>query len=100
MAQAVVKISELKSRLSEYLRRVRAGEVLLVCDRDQVVARIEPAGGMGAGAGDDARWLSELERRGTIRRASVSLPRAWLARRPTVGADVVAALLAERTDGR
>ena len=74
-----------KSRLSEYLRRVRAGEVLLACDRDQVVARIEPAGGMGAGAGDDARWLSELERRGTIRRASASLPRSWLARRPTVG---------------
>jgi antitoxin (DNA-binding transcriptional repressor) of toxin-antitoxin stability system len=100
MAHGVVKISELKSRLSEYLRRVRAGEVLLVCDRDQVVARIEPAGGMGAEAGDDARWLSELERRGTIRRAATTLPRGWLARRPKVGADVVAALLAERTDGR
>jgi len=100
MAQGIVKISELKSRLSEYLRRVRAGEVLLVCDRDQVVARIEPAGGRRGEEGDDARWLSELERRGTIRRAAASLPRGWLARRPKVGADVVAALLAERTDGR
>jgi prevent-host-death family protein len=100
MAQAVVKISELKSRLSEYLRRVRAGEVLLVCDRDRIVARIEPAGGMGAEGADDARWLSELERRGTIRRAAASLPRGWFARRPKVRADLVAALLAERTDGR
>jgi antitoxin (DNA-binding transcriptional repressor) of toxin-antitoxin stability system len=100
MAQDVVKISELKRRLSEYLRRVRAGEVLLVCDRDQVVARIEPAGGRGNEGGDDARWLSELERRGTIRRAATSLRRGWLASRPEVGADLVAALLAERDDGR
>ena len=100
MAHGVVKISELKSRLSEYLRRVRGGEVLLVCDRDQIVARIEPAGGRGREGDDDARWLSELERRGTIRRAVASLPRGWLARRPKIRADVVAALLAERTDGR
>src|SRR5262245_8444503 len=100
MAQDVVKISELKRRLSEYLRRVRSGEVLLVADRDRIVARIEPAGGKGAEGGDDARWLSELERRGTIRRAAASLPRRCIAWRPAVGADVVAALLAERADGR
>lgn len=100
MGQAVVKISELKSHLSAYLRRVRAGEVVLVSDRDRIVARIEPAGGMVTDAGDDERWLAELERRGTIRRATSSLPRGWLARRPKVGADVVGALLAERADSR
>lgn len=100
MSQAVVKISELKSRLSEYLRRGRAGEVVLVSDRDRIVARIEPAGGAGAEGMDDARWLAELERRGTIRRAASALPNGWLARRPKMRADVVGALLAERSQGR
>ena len=37
-----VRISELKSRLSEYLRRVRRGETITVLDRDTPVARLEP----------------------------------------------------------
>ena len=40
-----IKITELKNRLSEYLRRVQRGESILVCDRDRVIARIEPVGG-------------------------------------------------------
>lgn len=35
-----VGIRELKSRLSEYLRRVRAGEAILVTDRGEVIAEI------------------------------------------------------------
>jgi antitoxin (DNA-binding transcriptional repressor) of toxin-antitoxin stability system len=38
----VVGIRELKSKLSEYLREVRAGEVFLVTDRDRVVAELRP----------------------------------------------------------
>lgn len=38
-----VGIKELKARLSEYLRAVRAGETLLVTDRNEVVAEIRPA---------------------------------------------------------
>lgn len=97
---STVKISELKNRLSHYLRQVRRGESVLVCDRDQVIARIEPAGGSTPSATEDTHWLDELERRGTIRRASVKLPRGWLTRRPKVTADVVAALLDERSEGR
>jgi prevent-host-death family protein len=37
-------VAELKNRLSEYLRAVRAGEEVLVLNRDQPVARIVPAG--------------------------------------------------------
>lgn len=37
-----VNIAELKARLSAHIRRVRAGEEVLVCDRNQPVARIVP----------------------------------------------------------
>jgi len=37
-----VGVAELKSRLSEYLRRVRRGETITVLDRDTPVARLEP----------------------------------------------------------
>jgi antitoxin (DNA-binding transcriptional repressor) of toxin-antitoxin stability system len=37
-----VRITELKSRLSEYLRRVRRGARLTVPDRDTAIARLEP----------------------------------------------------------
>lgn len=93
-------ISELKSRLSHYLRRVRAGETIVVRDRNTVIARIEPAGDATAFSDDEGRWLAELERRGVVRRASARLGEDWLARRPSAAADVVAALLEEREEGR
>jgi prevent-host-death family protein len=37
-----VRIAELKSRLSEYLRAVRNGETISVLDRDTPVAHIVP----------------------------------------------------------
>lgn len=39
-----VRIAELKSRLSEYVRRVRRGQTIVVLDRDTPVARLEPVG--------------------------------------------------------
>lgn len=39
-----VNIAELKARLSAHIRRVRAGEEVLVCDRNKPVARIIPCG--------------------------------------------------------
>ena len=99
-AMSTVKVSELKNHLSHYLRQVRRGESVLICDRDRVIARIEPAGGSVSAGSDDAHWLDELERRGTVRRATGKLPRGWLAGRPKLKADLVAALLDEREDGR
>lgn len=39
-----VGLRELKNRLSEYVREVRAGEGVLVTDRGQVVAELLPPG--------------------------------------------------------
>jgi antitoxin (DNA-binding transcriptional repressor) of toxin-antitoxin stability system len=68
IAMKSVNVAELKNRLSHYLRLVRRGEAILVRDREQVIARIEPAGG-AAPVGTEAERLAALERRGAIRRA-------------------------------
>jgi antitoxin (DNA-binding transcriptional repressor) of toxin-antitoxin stability system len=94
-----VNVAELKNRLSHYLRLVRRGEAILVRDREQVIARIEPAGGVAAG-GTDAERLAALERRGAIRRARGRIDAELLEKRPRVRADVVAALLREREEAR
>jgi prevent-host-death family protein len=39
-----VGIRELKNSLSEYLRRVRSGESVLVTDRGEIVAELTPPG--------------------------------------------------------
>ena len=95
-----VKIAELKNRLSYYLRRVQRGESILVCDRERVIARIDRVDAHAPVPERDAEWLERLERRGVIRRGTGKLSNEWLARRPAVGADVVAALLREREEGR
>ena len=95
-----VKIAELKNRLSYYLRRVQRGESILVCRRDRVIAKIDRVGDHERVPESDAAWLDRLERRGVIRRGTGSLSRQWLARRPAVSVDVVAALLPEREEGR
>lgn len=38
-----VGVKRLKARLSEYLRAVKAGETVLVTERDEVVAELRPA---------------------------------------------------------
>lgn len=43
-----VKIADLKSRLSEHLRKVRAGRSLTILDRDHPIARIVPIEKTGA----------------------------------------------------
>ncbi|MGH7266132.1 MAG: type II toxin-antitoxin system Phd/YefM family antitoxin [Candidatus Rokuibacteriota bacterium] len=58
-----VGLRELKNRLSEYVRLVRAGEVVLVTDRGQVVAELRPPGGPPL-ASDVPPGLLELARRG------------------------------------
>jgi antitoxin (DNA-binding transcriptional repressor) of toxin-antitoxin stability system len=39
----VVGIKQLKARLSEYVRLAKAGETVLVTERDEVVAELRPA---------------------------------------------------------
>jgi antitoxin (DNA-binding transcriptional repressor) of toxin-antitoxin stability system len=58
-----VGVRELKNRLSEYLRQVRAGEAVLVTDRGEVIAEL---GAPGHGVTDAAvpAGLAALARRG------------------------------------
>ncbi len=49
MVMKMVGTAELKARLSEYLRAVRAGETIVVLDRQRPVARIVPINEAAAG---------------------------------------------------
>jgi prevent-host-death family protein len=90
-------ISELKNRLSAYIKKVRAGQSVLILDRDQPVARLER---VEATPHADDR-LARLERAGLLRRARSSLPLdALRSPAPQPGASVVQALLDERREGR
>ncbi len=92
------RISELKNRLSHYLRFVRRGQSVLVYDRDRAIARIDPI--RDPGPMEDAGEMAELERIGAVRSPTAQLPEGWLEQRVNVRANVVAALLAERESGR
>jgi antitoxin (DNA-binding transcriptional repressor) of toxin-antitoxin stability system len=64
-----VGIRELKNRLSEYIRRARAGEGVLVTDRGEVVAEIGPPGQAVVDASVPP-GLVALARRGLVSLAS------------------------------
>jgi prevent-host-death family protein len=90
-------ISELKNRLSAYLDRVRAGETVLIYDRDQPIARLES---IEADAAPDEH-LVRMERAGLIRRASAPVPIKSLRKAgPRSKRSVAQALIEERRDGR
>jgi antitoxin (DNA-binding transcriptional repressor) of toxin-antitoxin stability system len=93
-----VTISQLKNSLSAYLRKVRAGETVLILDREEPVAMLERVVGTDH---VDGRLL-RLEQAGVIRRSATEHPREVLAetRPPRPGASVVEALLEERYAGR
>ena len=44
MAEMTVGVRELKSRLSEYLRQVKAGRTIVITEHGKTVGRIVPAG--------------------------------------------------------
>ena len=95
-------ISTTKNHLSALLKLVRRGESILITDRSQPVARLEPIVS-GGNAGPDEGRLSRLERAGVIRRARrgrldeiARVPPPA----PERGGDVVASLIAERGSGR
>jgi len=49
MVMKSAKVSELKARLSAYLRDVRNGETIVVCDRLTPIARLAPIESYGEG---------------------------------------------------
>jgi prevent-host-death family protein len=94
-------ITQAKNQLSALIDRVRHGETIVITDRGRPVARLVSA--LTGVADDPDGRLSRLERRGGLRRATTSPPRALIRRKlPTVKkpSGVLDALLEERRQGR
>lgn len=92
-----VSISELKAKLSEHIRRVKAGEEVLVTERGRPVAVISQP---PKGAVDDGR-LRKLVEEGAIRLGG-RVPRSFfdLPKPPDPEGVLLSALLEERREGR
>lgn len=98
-------ISNLKNRLSHYLRLVRAGEVVEITDRKVPLARIEA---IDAFDDSDAEygWLRRMVEVGTIVAPRNKTPRSDFTLRPSeisergAYAGVLDALIEEREKGR
>lgn len=85
-------ITDLKNRLSHYLRLVARGETVTVLDRGRPVAQITPIG-----AADEE--LRALAAAGLVRLPTGRLPgRFWTRPLPRSSASVVTALEEDRTD--
>lgn len=84
-----VGIADLKSRLSEHLRRVRRGRTVVVLDRDRPIAEIVPY------RGDGPKLAIRPPRAGSRPLRDLALPPPLRLSR-----DVVEVLLAERQSGR
>lgn len=65
-----VGIKQLESRLSEYVRLARAGETILVSDRDEIVAELGPARHQRVEPGSTVAVLERLSERGWVTRSS------------------------------
>src|SRR5258708_8411958 len=66
-----VGVKQLKARLSEYIRLVKAGETILVTDRDEVVAELRPARRQRRLGDDLDEILQSLAEAGELTPASV-----------------------------
>ena len=78
-------IADLRNHLTRYLKEVRAGEEIVVCDRQLAFAKIVPLA-----HADDAED-SALVASGLMRKAERALPVSfWRVRRPSIGRDVAA----------
>jgi prevent-host-death family protein len=68
-----VTISQLKNSLSAYLKKVRAGQTVLILDRNEPIAILERVNRFSLT--DDER-LARLEQAGLIKRSKTSNPLA------------------------
>jgi prevent-host-death family protein len=96
-----VSITEAKNGLSALIDGLKGGSPVLIVDRGRPVARLEPI--MGGEPDDQDGRLAQLIRDGVVRPARAALTRSvifeqLLCRRGKPS--VVAALIAERREGR
>jgi prevent-host-death family protein len=93
-------ITEAKNNLSALLDSVKSGSSVLIVDRGQPVARLEPVRGV-ASEGDHR--LARLIREGVVSPGRAAVPKEIFATRPPAakkGSSGLRALLDERRDGR
>ena len=96
MSTTTTNVVQLKSRLSEYLRRVKAGGELVITERGVPVAKLVP---LDATERRTTRRL-RLSKTGIVRAGRGKLPKV-LQSPPSgieIGRDVLDALLADRGD--
>lgn len=93
-----VAVRELKSKLSEYLSHVKAGEEVVVTERGRSIARLVPM----APSDTHALRLVEMERQGLVVLGSGELGKEFweLPRIPDPDGRAFGALSAERKEGR
>ena len=66
-------VADLRARLSEYLLLVKAGEEILITERNVPVAKIIPVAELGS----ELESLRDLERQGLLRLGSGRLPKGF-----------------------
>ncbi len=95
---AVTSVTKLKASLSEFLRRVKAGEEVLVTERGRVIARLGPP----ASTVSLTEALREMERQGLVKLGTGKLPKNfWRMPRPKdPNGLVMKGMLEERAEGR
>ena len=102
-----VSISEIKNRLSHYLKLVRGGEQVEILDRKIPVAKIVHISRAGGDEGETS-WIKEMQQLGIVTppRKRERRPQLLVARERVVSSgsgarqNVLAALLEERESGR
>jgi prevent-host-death family protein len=93
-------IADLKNNLSRYIDQVRAGQSILVLDRNLPVAQIVPLQSAARRSLSDDDRLARLERKGLIRRGAGESQK-WLGkRRPVkIKGSILRDVLDERRSG-
>lgn len=96
-----VSVTDLKAHLSAHLKRVKAGEEILVVERGVVIARLSPHVAPLDDAEEEAR-MQRLYRDGVIKPGNGNSISELLAqrRRARSTASVLQALLEDRENGR
>ena len=102
-----VTISEMRNRLSHYLRLVKGGEEIEILDRDTPIARVIQIPNREGGA-KESSWVKEMEKLGIIQPpkkggvfpTELLSPRNLPSVKKRARGSVLKALLEERETGR
>jgi antitoxin (DNA-binding transcriptional repressor) of toxin-antitoxin stability system len=90
-----IGVKQLKARLSEFLRAVRAGETILVTDRDQVVAELSPPRRVHPRSDELADTLEQLSDAGEVTLPGPTKSSGWSSRGAGLPTGTAARLLDE-----